>query len=256
MAKVIGIVGGAGPYAGLDLVRKILEQTIAERDQDHLDVIGLFRPSDLVDRTEYLLNPELPNPGLAIARQALELERMGAQVVAIPCNTAHAPTIFDIVLEQLQKRNSKLIFVNMIQETAEFLKQNYPKSHRVGVLSTTGTQLSGVYARYLERAGLENLLLGRERQELVHQAVYDKQYGIKSAGHATGRARSDLLAGARALAENGAEIILLGCTEIPLAIQEDRIGSAFVVDPTRVLARALIREAAPEKLKPLPRSCC
>lgn len=250
MSKVIGIVGGAGPYAGLDLVRKILEETIAEKDQDHLDMIGLFKPGDLIDRTEYLVNPNLSNPGLTIARQALELERMGAQVVAIPCNTAHAPAIFDVVLEELRQKCSGLIFVNMIQETVNYLKQHYPYVNQVGVLSTIGTRNSGVYARYIDRAGLKNLLLSQELQECVHQAVYDTHYGIKSTGYSTNRAQHDLLSGAHALAENGAEVILLGCTEIPLAVNENRIGSAYILDPTRVLARALIRKAAPDKLKP------
>lgn len=248
MEKIIGIVGGAGPFAGLDLMRKIFNQTLAERDQDHLNVIGIFKSAEIGDRTAFLLDRSLPNPGIAIARQALDLERAGARVAAIPCNTAHSAPIMDMVLELLERENSKLVFMNMIQETVDFLKQHYPNLRNVGVLSTTGTQLSGVYALYLNNAGLADVKPSPERQDLTHQALYNEHYGIKANGRATDRARSVLLEGARELIEKGAEVILLGCTEIPLAIQEGRIGPAVVVDPTLVLARALIREAAPEKL--------
>ncbi|MBN1316566.1 MAG: aspartate/glutamate racemase family protein [Anaerolineales bacterium] len=251
MEKTIGIVGGAGPFAGLDLLKKILEQTAAETDQDHLNVIGIFKSSEIGDRTAYLFDPTLPNPGVAIARQALELEKMGAGVAAIPCNTAHSAPIVDMVLETLEYQGSKLLFSNMIRETVDFLRLHYPEVNKVGVLSTTGTQRSGVYAGYLNGAGLQDLNPDAGGQEAVHQAIYDRHYGIKAAGRATEQARNDLLAAAGELVRRGAGAVILGCTEIPLAIHEDRIGPAVVVDPTLILARALIRQAAPEKLKPI-----
>ncbi|MBT8073778.1 MAG: aspartate racemase, partial [Xanthomonadales bacterium] len=84
---MIGIVGGVGPYAGLDLVRNIFDQTLARTDQEHLDVVMLSMPSSITDRTEYLIGQNGENPGLGIADVIKRLEAAGATVAGIPCNT-------------------------------------------------------------------------------------------------------------------------------------------------------------------------
>jgi aspartate racemase len=249
--KTIGVIAGAGPFAGLDLLKKIFEQTIASSDQEHLDVIGLFRSSKLPDRTAYLLNPELENPGLAIAAQALELESAGASVVGIPCNTAHSPRIFDVALNELRGRASSIIFVNMIAETVAYIRQHM-QVQRIGILSTTGTYRVKLYPGYLEQAHLQAVVPDEDIQlDLIHPAIYDATYGIKATGTATPKSRRDLLTAFQHLVDKGAEAVILGCTEIPLAIPESMVGNTPTIDPTLILARALIREVDPAKLKPL-----
>lgn len=251
MIKTIGVVAGAGPYAGLDLLNKIFEQTIAVNDQDHLDVIGLFRSSRLPDRTAFLLDQRLPNPGIAIAQQALELERMGAGVAAIPCNTAHAPLIFNRMKAELAAGGSKIRFLNMIEETVAYVRKNRPDLKRLGVLATTGSYRAELYPQYFVEAELEPVVPDEDVQlQKVHPAIYDAQYGIKANGRATDRARGDLADAIAHLAEKGAQAVILGCTEIPLAFSEPSLDGIVLLDPTLILARALIREAAPEKLKP------
>ena len=154
---VVGVVGGVGPFAGLDLLKKIFEQTLAVRDQDHLKVIGMFRPDEIEDRTHFLLTPGQINPGLAIARQILDMERIGAVIAGIPCNTAHAPKIIDCALEELKKAGSKIKFVNMIQETALYIQKTHPALKKIGVLSSTGTYKVGIYPLYLKPLGYEVL---------------------------------------------------------------------------------------------------
>lgn len=248
----VGIVAGAGPYAGLDLLRKIFDSTIAAKDQDHINVIGNFKAAELTDRTAYLYDPSLPNPGEAIAKQMLESERLGATAAGIPCNTAHAPAIIGRALEILREQGSTLTFVNMLQETTDFVTQHLPHCKTIGVLSTTGTARTGIYPSYFEPAGITVLRPPDDEQEhLVHAAIYDPTYGIKGVGCCTERARSNFLSAARDLLDRGAQAIVLGCTEIPLAITEKQIDGAPTIDPTLILARALIRTVAPEKLKPL-----
>jgi aspartate racemase len=250
--KIIGIVGGAGPFAGLDLQAKILNQTIANQDQEHLTIINLSQPNQLPDRTEYLLGKTAVNPAYAIFQQLQILERAGTAVAAIPCNTAHAPAIFDEVLAQLKAAGSRLKFLHMIHETARHLRRHYPHIKRIGVLSTTGTYRIGIYPDLLEPAGFEVVVPSEVVQETaVHPAIYHPQYGIKAQGKATPQAREKLLQGAQTLQQQGAEAVILGCTEIPLAITENKIGPMMVIDPTTILARALIREANPGKLRPL-----
>ena len=252
--KIIGIVGGAGPFAGLDLCQKILEETIAEKDQDYLTVINWSQPNRILDRTEYLLGHVDENPGVAIAEQVRCLGEAGAAVAAIPCNTAHSPPIYDVIEAELRRQGVQVKFLHLVEETAVFLQTNFPHIRRVGILSTTGTYHAQIYPNCLQPAGYEAFVPDLTMQETyIHPAIYDLTYGIKATGTATARARTDLLTGAAALRKQGAEAIILGCTEIPLAIPETVLDGIFIIDPTRILARALIREANPNRLKPVVR---
>ncbi len=251
MQKAIGIVGGAGPYAGLDLLGKLLAQTKASSDQEHLTIVNLSKPSQLTDRTAFLLGRTDLNPAHAIAEQLGVLERMGAAVAGIPCNTAHAPPIFDVVLQQLSHAGSQIMFLNMVQEVGHFLSRHHPGIRRVGILATEGTYQTRLYPDVLEPSGFEVLIPDESLQSAVHLAIYDPRFGIKATGVATPQATAQLRAASDALQEMGAEAVILGCTELPLVIREKVVGAMSVIDPTLVLARALIREADPAKLRPL-----
>ena len=140
----------------------------------------------------------------------------------------------------------------MIRETTRHLRRYYPQVKRVGVLSTTGTYRTHIYPELLEPAGFVVLVPDEAVQETaVHPAIYHPQYGIKAQGKATSQSQEWLRQGIENLRQQGAEAIILGCTEIPLAITENKIGATAVIDPTTILARALIREANPAKLRPL-----
>ena len=253
MAKIIGVIGGAGPFAGLDLTRKILEQTVAVQDQDHLTVINWSQPAQIADRTQFLLGETAVNPAHAIAEQLRKLEQAGAAVAAIPCNTAHAPSIFDTVLALLRTAGSRIKFLHMIKATADHVRRHHPHIRRLGVLSTTGTYQTRIYPQILEPEGYQVLTPDRRLQiEVIHPAIYDPSHGIKAQGRATPEAQQGLRQGIADLARQGAEAVILGCTEIPLAITEARMGDLVIVDPTLALARALISESDPARLKPLP----
>jgi aspartate racemase len=248
---MIGVVAGAGPFAGLDLLGKILAQTQATRDQEHLTVLSLSLPEAIADRTAFLLGETAVNPAYAIAAQFAQLAQAGASVAAIPCNTAHAPPIFDVVRAELARQAVTLRLLHMIQAVGGFLQAHFPHVRRVGVLSTTGTAVARIYPLHLEPLGYTVLTPPPGVQQgHVHRAIYDPDYGIKACGVATDRARADALAGARWLQEAGAELLVLGCTELPLAIPEATLGPTPIVDATLVLARALIQAVAPQKLRP------
>ncbi len=253
---LIGIVGGVGPFAGLDLAAKVFDQTAARRDQEHLPVALLSLPHTIADRTAYLLGEVAENPACALADVIRKLETLGATAVGIPCNTAHAPRIFDVLLAELARTGSRVRLLHMIRETARFLAETLPGVQRVGVLSTTGTARAGIYPTVLATLGITALAPADDVQARVQAAIYDETYGIKAqSSPVTGRARAELLAAAGHLAAQGAEAVILGCTEIPLALPGRTLlslpASLPAVDPTLVLARALIRETYPDKLKPL-----
>jgi len=249
---MIGIVGGVGPYAGVDLMRKVLDNTIAESDQEHMDVLLLSMPSGIMDRTDFLVGKTGMNPAFAIAGVLVTLGKAGATVAGIPCNTAHADEIFRVILERLQRKECRIKLLHMIDETVSYLGKTHPGLTRVGVLATTGTYQSGVYRKALEKNGYQVMVPSPEMQErLIHPSVYDPEYGIKSRSDPVHpRARENLLSGISYLKKQGAEAVILGCTEIPMAVTGKDTGRMVAVDPARILARALIRSIDPARLKP------
>jgi aspartate racemase len=253
-AGIIGIVGGIGPYAGLDLNRKILDQTLARRDQDHVNVLMLSWPGHIPDRSAFLIGQSQDDPTVGILRCLRVLERAGASVAGIACNTAHSPRIFNAVTKVLRDSESRIAVVNMIYEVAMFLRTNYPAVKNVGVLGTDGTIRANAYAEVLSEEGISTTYPDPDVQHSrVHPAIYDSVYGIKACSEpVTEKARKYVLEAAHhVLEDKGADALVLGCTELPLVVRERQLYGKPVIDPTLILARALIARVAPDKLVPL-----
>ncbi len=251
--KIIGVIGGMGPHAGLALVRHLFDQTLAASDQEHLPVV-LFSMGDRIpDRSAFLFGRTSENPAYAIAEQIRMAESVGAVVVGIPCNTAHAPGIFNVILEELARAGSRVRVLHLIEETVRFLREHYPDVKRVGVLSTLATYRLGLYQKALEAAGYEAVVADESVQEtIVNRAIFDSVYGIKAQSHPVSKiARQSVLTGITHLSQKGIEAVILGCTELPLAVPEPELEGVPIIDPSLALARALIRETYPAQLKPL-----
>lgn len=248
--RIIGIISGMGPYAGLDLAAKIHRFTDARTDQEHCSVALLSYPGRLADRSAFLLDPGQSSPVPALTEIARQLEAAGAMVAGMPCNTAHGPAIFDAMKEGLRQSGHAIQLVHMIEEMARHIRRAWPQVERVGVLSSLAVYELGLYKDVLEAAGLDAVRPPRALQEgVVSPVIWDTAYGIKAQSDpVTPRAREDLLTAVRHLHGEGAEAVILGCTEFPLAIPEAAVDGLPMIDPTAVLARALIRAAHPEKL--------
>ena len=117
--KTIGIVGGVGNYAGIELMKKICDYSGARTDQEHLPIYIISTPHKIEDRSRFLLNETDQNPGDAIAEIVSSLLAGGAEVVGIPCNTAHAPPIFDKIKESVPA-GFKLL--HLIDEVGQYIK--------------------------------------------------------------------------------------------------------------------------------------
>lgn len=246
---VIGIVGGMGPAAGFDLAAKITRLTRATGDADHLPVIVMSLPADIPDRTGFLLHDKGENPGLAISTIALRLAVAGATVAGVPCNTAHAPPIMELVMSRLEDAGCSLRMVNMIHETVSHLRRTVGAGARVGVLSTSGVRQTRLYSLPLGGAGYEVIELDEDDHTgLITEALYSPVFGLKAVSPASAQARERVLEAVSVLAERGAAAVVLGCTELPLAVTEREVYGASLVDPTEILARALIRETYPHRL--------
>ncbi|MDM1050290.1 aspartate/glutamate racemase family protein [Sphingobacterium hotanense] len=246
---MIGIIGGLGPLAGIDIVRKIIEETNAQNDQGHLPVLLSSQPNKIPNRVDYLLGLEPRNPGIDIANIAIELEKAGATVIGMPSNTAHTGPIFDTVKAELTRQGSQVRFLNMIDEVADYINEVYP-GKAVSVLVTNGTKNNGLYKNSLEAKGIPFIDSHESLQEKIHEAIYDKTYGLKHVSPpVTNRAHDALVAAIQELKGHGAELIIMGCTDIPMALREKSYYGLPVLDPNRILARALIRTQDATKLK-------
>ncbi|SAK82765.1 aspartate racemase [Caballeronia temeraria] len=233
----IGVVGGVGPAATVDFIHKIVRATPAARDQDHIKLIVEQNPQ-IPDRTENLIG-DGPDPTISLYATCKKLETGGADVIAIPCNTAHA------FVERIQPYLG-IPIVNMLTTTVRYLRATFPSLEAVGVLATTGTIASGVYEKALESQGLRQVVPSPALQTRVMDAIYGKE-GVK-AGFTTGRCQQHIAAAIDGLIADGVEVVILGCTELPLLLRETHAVGAngarvSIVDPTDVLAKQCVAHA-------------
>lgn len=236
----VGVVGGVGPAATVDFMQKIVRNTPAMRDQDHIKVLVEQNPQ-IPDRTENLVGNGA-DPTVSLYATCKKLEAGDADIIAIPCNTAHA------FVEQIQPYLNVPI-VNMLSVTADFLRAAFPTLREVGLLATSGTIASGVYERSLTAAGLVQVTPSPALQERVMRAIYGPR-GVK-AGYTRGECMDDIVAACDALMERGCQVIILGCTELPLLLPQGERSSASgraarLVDPTELLAKRCVAYARGE----------
>ncbi|WP_324027278.1 aspartate/glutamate racemase family protein [Maribacter sp. BPC-D8] len=199
-------------------------------------------PHKIIDRTKYLLGETDINPGIAISEIIASLIASGSSITGIPCNTAHAKSILKLIEKSIPE---SCILVNLIEEVGLYISEKHPEITSLGVLGTTGTILAKVYPEVLAKYNIEVIQQSDDIQELfVHQSIYDTSYGIKAFSNPVNqKAKENLSMAATYISRKGAQAVILGCTEIPLAIQYEKIEESLIIDATTVLARALIRES-------------
>ena len=247
---LIGILGGMGPQAGLDMAEKLIAMTRADCDQDHLPFVLFSLPELVPDRSAFLLGKTDTNPAQMIAEQFEKMADMGVTVAVMACNTAHASPIFDRALELLRAKDVELRILHLIDETITHIICRYPHIRRAGLLATQGTYKTRLYDQALEAAGLQVVIPDEQvRLNDIHAALYDPSFGIKSCdGPVTAQAMDRVRSAIDHVNQLGAEIVILGCTELPLAVRQDHINGIPILDPAKIMAEKLILETSPDKL--------
>ena len=228
MKKSIGILGGMGPLATADLFRKIVLLTDAARDNDHIRIY-IDDNASIPDRTAAILSGGA-DPLPAMTDSLRKLEACGADCIVMPCNTAH------YFLPRLQAL-TEVPFLSMLEATARTCAAQFP-GRTAAVLATKGTLSAGLYQAALEKENVPFLLPNAAEQDALMRVIYD---GVK-AGKGPEAYRADMEGVVEALTARGAGYFILGCTELPLAVQALDL-QAPVVDPTEELAKAAIRFA-------------
>jgi aspartate racemase len=234
-----------GPEAGLSLYHSIFSHTKAKKDQDHLSVILMSFSKHIADRTAFLEGEVLINPAYAIVEVIGKLETAGARIVGLACNTTHSPEIFDVIREQLDKRDSQVRLLNMPEETCRSIRENHGAVRRVGIMATNGTWRAGLYQDLLEKYGYEAVVPDPGFQErVIHRMIYDPGFGIKANPLAIRKEVTQLLEQAlRYFKERDTDAIILGCTELPLALKSKVAHGMLIIDSTASLAASLVRAA-------------
>jgi aspartate racemase len=243
--KIIGIVGGMGPQSGSALFNCITCNTSATMDQLHLSAILMSFPKHIVDRSLYLAGSIPVNPAFNIANVIQKLEQAGASLIGIACNTSHAPEIYDVILDELEKKNCKVKLIHMPFEVCNAIKKSGSSIRRVGLMTTNGTYKSGVYKKLLLELNYEPVVPDFEFQNnTIHKMIYDPEFGVKSNPTTITDDVKFLFDKALHFFEDQkADAIILGCTELSLIVREYEIKDMIVLDSIEILANALIREA-------------
>ena len=251
----IGVLGGLSPYAGLDLVRALFDETVAGSDQEHLPVALLSYPGRIPDRSTWIADPTAPSPVPAMAEILRRLDDAGCAVAGIPCNTAHAPVLYDRLVETLAAEGRRLRLLHIVDAIVAITRERAPEAHLIGVLATNSSIENRLHDIGLEAAGMDAVVPEADVQARVHASIFDPEWGLKARSNPpTARAREVLLDAVAHLRTRGAEAVILGCTELPLAVPEPEWEGLPLINSTRALARALIGAAHPHKLRPLAES--
>jgi aspartate racemase len=226
------VLGGLGPAATAVFLDLLVRATTARTDQEHLDAV-VTQHATVPDRTANILDPTQPDPGPVLARDAELLASWGADLLVLPCNTAHhyARQVEDAVAVPL---------VSIVQQTARIALE-VAADRPVMVFATEGNVRARVYQDALERIGAEPLVPGRALQDRINTLIYDQ---VK-AGQ---RVDADLFETCvDAAVEAGAGCVVMGCTELSVIVDRFELrADERIVDSLTELARATVLAAGRE----------
>lgn len=230
--KILGVLGGLGPMATAYYLELMIKMTDAATDQEHLQSIVMNFPT-IPDRTAYILGRSEESPLEPMIALGQQLKAMGADVIATPCITAH-------YFHQPLQEGIGLPMLHGIRCIARQLSEG--GISRVGLMATDGTVQSGIFQRQVEEQGMELVLPDEAGQAAVMSLIYDQvKAGLEPDLSLFLRVKEQLR-------QKGAQVIVLGCTELSLLKKQNSLGDG-IVDALEVLAQESVL-ACGKKIKP------
>ena len=223
-AKVLGVLGGLGPAASVYFYDMLTTHTAAARDQDHLDII-LSSRATTPDRTAYIVGDSDENPLDMMTEDAKRLQQFGADILVMPCNTAHY--FYDSL-----RRAVSIPFINIIEVTVRQCVRQGAK--KVGILATNGTIETMSYQRVCRKMGVACAIPSSKGQGIVMDIIYNYVKKAKPVN------REAFDTAANELRQAGCDCIILGCTELSLVKKQEKLDEYFV-DSLEVLAYESIK---------------
>lgn len=220
--KTLGILGGMGPLASAHFLRLVLSHTVAGNDGDHLDIVMTSRAST-PDRTAHLIGKTSDNPLDTMKIDIDTLTLGGAELIAVPCNTAMA--YYDDLSSY-----SPVYVLNIVALTAERAASHGAKT--VAVFGTEGTIRSKIYQKEFDRLGVKCKLPDERAQREINELIYRK---IKAGAHKVNEIYPLFDQFLR-----GSDAIVLGCTELSMIDLDGYINRKYMIDSSLVLAENAI----------------
>ena len=231
MPEFLGVLGGMGPLATADFLRKLVRKTPATIDQQHIPVL-LYGDCTIPDRTASIVSGG-PSPLPQLLEGIRFLNDHGAKAICIPCNSAHC------WFEQMEAVSAAPL-IHIVRASAEQVKRKNPAATRVGVLSTAGTHRMGMYRSTLAELGYTVITpTAEEFETFISPAI------AMNKANQWVEAESKYDAATQALVDRGAEVIILGCTEIPFGMERQvRANPSRFVDSNDALVEAVVAHFA------------
>lgn len=226
--RVAGVLGGMGPDATVDFMSKVIALTGGRSDQEHIRMLVDHNPK--VPNRQAAILEGAEDPGPALARMARGLESAGADFLVMVCNSAHA-------FAGPIRKATTIPLVSIIDVALQEVSGVCPQARRAGLLATDGLIASGIYQDALEAAGLDPVLPRDEELGALMALVRRIKAGDRSVEVA-----QEMGTLAELLASAGAEVIIAGCTEIPLVLNAPVI-TVPVISSTDALARKTVQLA-------------
>ena len=230
MIKRLGVLGGMGPAASAEFMVRLIAQTPAKRDQDHIPTI-LWSDPAVPDRSTSLRNgDDKPLPYLLAGIQGLV--SVGCNLIVIPCNTAH------LWFKEMEKQASwHARIVHIVDSVADALLDVSVVDSKIGVMGTQATVELGLYQYRLNKLGWNCIVPTKQEMDTLVQPAIDL---IKA--NQFEAAHPMLMTVIHSLIGRGATAVVLGCTEIPLSIRENTVQDTPIINSIDSLVKSAIRE--------------
>ncbi len=218
-----------GPEATVDFMDKIIKATPANDDSDHIRMLVDNNPR-IPSRVKAILGSG-ESPGPVMVQIARQLEKWGADFLAIPCNTAHFyyPEVKSAV---------KIPVLNIITSTRDRVLQEIPDIKRLGLLASTAVMVTRLYHDAFQEYNVEILLPTKDLQEKIMTIIFE----VKSNKYDAELVK-ELKEIANELIKNGAQAIIFGCTELSVLAKDAGYFSIPTFDPAQILAEEVVRIA-------------
>lgn len=220
----VGVLGGLGPMASVYFYEMVVNMTDAKTDQEHVDMIITNRATT-PDRTAFIVGNSNEDPSNILIEDAKKLEKYGVDFIVMTCNTAH------YFYEKIVK-NVNIPLVNIVEETIKHAKATNHK--KLGILATTGNIKTSLYQNMCEKYDIEYLVLDEKRQSQIMEIIYDD---IKSGKPANMEKFNSIV---DYLKLNNCDGVILGCTELSILKNDNKLDGNFYIDSLEVLARETI----------------
>ena len=240
--KTLGILGGMGPKATSVLYDRIVDHTDAHTDQEHINTI-ILSDGSIPDRTVAIVSGDTAGCRRALVNGAKKLEAMGAEVIIMPCNTAH---YFIEDIQEALKPETRVLNMNRLAvndalavcstgegsaDSSEDSAYSYP---RIGIMATDGTLATGLYDNSVTAAGAGPVAPSEGPQEELMSLIYaDIKAGLPGDQSKFESCVNDL--------SGRTDAVILACTELSVYKEENPLPPNYI-DAMDSLVRAAIIE--------------